>query len=86
MLDSFTNDPLIFRYLIFPSFDWKDLIAPKWKFTLASEIYFVCVLTGAVRLDSNGAMCASYPILFFMKEGCVPNGKKVVPAGANVLS
>ena len=37
MLDSFTNDPLIFRHLIFPSFDWKDLIASKWKFTLASE-------------------------------------------------
>ena len=26
------------------------------------------------------------PVLFFMKEGYVPNGKKVVPAGANVLS
>ena len=37
MVDSFTNDPLIFRHLIFPSFDWKDLIASKWKFTLASE-------------------------------------------------
>ena len=37
MLDSFTNDPPIFRHLIFPSFDWKDLIASKWKFTLASE-------------------------------------------------
>ena len=37
MLDSFKNDPPIFRHLIFPSFDWKDLIASKWKFTLASE-------------------------------------------------
>ena len=37
MLDSFTNDLPIFRHLIFPSFDCKDLIASKWKFTLASE-------------------------------------------------
>ena len=37
MVHSFTNDPPIFRHLIFPSFDWKDLIASKWKFTLASE-------------------------------------------------
>ena len=37
MLDSFTIDPPIFRHLIFPSFDWKALIASKRKFTLASE-------------------------------------------------
>ena len=47
MLDSFKNDPPIFRHLIFPSFDWKDLIASKWKFTLASEI---CILSIVIDL------------------------------------
>lgn len=36
-LDSFTKAPLVFCHWIFPSFGWKDLIASKWKFTLASE-------------------------------------------------
>ena len=34
MLDSFTNDPPIFRHLIFPSFEWKDLIASNPNFSV----------------------------------------------------
>lgn len=39
-------------------------------FRVSEDIFVVCVLTGAVRLDSNGEMCdsngemcASYPIV-----------------------
>ena len=38
MLDSFTNDPPVFRHLIFPSLWWKDLVASKE----GAEIY-ACV-------------------------------------------
>lgn len=32
-------------------------------FRVSEDIFVVCVLTGAVRLDSNGEMWASYPIV-----------------------